>query len=55
MNRRHLISLAALSLSLSLAGGAANAANEPIKIGAVAPKTGPLAGGAAVTHQTLGL
>ncbi len=50
MNRRHLISLAALSLSLSLAGGAANAANEPIKIGAVAPKTGPLAGGAAVTQ-----
>ncbi len=50
MNRRHLISLAALSLSLSLVGGAANAANEPIKIGAVAPKTGPLAGGAAVTQ-----
>ncbi|MGB8433090.1 MAG: amino acid ABC transporter substrate-binding protein [Burkholderiales bacterium] len=33
----------------SLAGGAAYAA-DPIKIGAVAPKTGPLAAGAAVTH-----
>lgn len=32
-----------------LTGGAAYAA-DPIKIGAVAPKTGPLAGGAAITH-----
>jgi branched-chain amino acid transport system substrate-binding protein len=34
---------------VALAGGAAHAA-DPIKIGAVAPKTGPLAAGAAVTH-----
>lgn len=33
----------------ALAGGAVQAA-DPIKIGAVAPKTGPLAAGAAVTH-----
>jgi branched-chain amino acid transport system substrate-binding protein len=34
---------------VALAGGTVHAA-DPIKIGAVAPKTGPLAAGAAVTH-----
>jgi branched-chain amino acid transport system substrate-binding protein len=40
---------AAAALVGSLSVGAAQAA-DPIKIGAVAPKTGPLAGGATVTH-----
>lgn len=41
--------LAAAVLAGSLAAGAAHA-QDAIKIGASAPKTGPLAGGAAVTH-----
>lgn len=50
MKRRSTLKMAALaavaaSLPLSLAHAA-----DPIKIGAVAPKTGPLAGGAAVTQ-----
>lgn len=48
MKRRTLIAAAA-ALSLGGLAGAAMAA-DPVKIGAVAPKTGPLAGGAAVTH-----
>lgn len=40
---------AATALATAMAWGQAHAA-EPIKIGAVAPKTGPLAGGAAVTQ-----
>ena len=40
---------AAAALATALPMGIAQAA-DPIKIGAVAPKTGPLAGGAAVTH-----
>jgi branched-chain amino acid transport system substrate-binding protein len=48
MKRRHLLATAAIAL----AGFAASPslAQETLKIGAVGPKTGPLAGGAAVTH-----
>ncbi|HEX6692541.1 MAG TPA: amino acid ABC transporter substrate-binding protein [Burkholderiales bacterium] len=50
MNRRSVFALAvAAALSGALAAGTASA-QAPIKIGAVAPKTGPLAGGAAITH-----
>ena len=46
---RHLVSaLAGLAMAAAVGGGGALAAE--IKIGASAPKTGPLAGGAAVTH-----
>jgi branched-chain amino acid transport system substrate-binding protein len=54
MQRRELLKTAAatllaagLSTGLSMSGAAAQ---DTIKIGASAPKTGPLAGGAAVTH-----
>ena len=50
MQRRNLLSLASLILAGMIPAGAAVAAEKPIKIGAVAPKTGPLAGGAAVTQ-----
>lgn len=47
MQRRTTLTLAALAtLAITLPA----AAQQTIKIGAVAPKTGPLAGGAAVTH-----
>jgi branched-chain amino acid transport system substrate-binding protein len=50
MKRRTALKLAAAAALVgSLSVGAAQAA-DPIKIGAVAPKTGPLAGGATVTH-----
>ncbi|MXY39772.1 MAG: ABC transporter substrate-binding protein [Rhodospirillaceae bacterium] len=46
---RHLVSaLAGLAMAAAVGSGGALAAE--IKIGASAPKTGPLAGGAAVTH-----
>ncbi|GIL00629.1 MAG: twin-arginine translocation pathway signal protein [Alphaproteobacteria bacterium] len=50
MQRRTLLKSAAAALIAAgvLAGGAQ--AQETIKIGASAPKTGPLAGGAAMTH-----
>lgn len=48
MNRRSVFALAAASFTLAAAGGALAA--DTVKIGAVAPKTGPLAGGAAVTQ-----
>lgn len=48
MKRRNLVHLAAAgAAALALAGPVA--AQEPVRIGAVGPKTGPLAGGAAVT------
>lgn len=49
MLRRTLIALAASAAALSFAGSTA-LAQEVLKIGASAPKTGPLAGGAAMTH-----
>lgn len=50
MNRRSVFALAvAAALSSALTVGTASA-QAPIKIGAVAPKTGPLAAGAAITH-----
>lgn len=49
MLRRTLLTLAASAAVLGLAGGA-SFAQEVLKIGASAPKTGPLAGGAAMTH-----
>ena len=51
MLRRHMMKLAtagALAVSTLLAGAAT--AQDMIKIGAIAPKTGPLAGGAVVTQ-----
>ena len=51
MKRRHILKMvAAVSLAAGLATGGTAFAADPLKIGAVAPKTGPLAGGAAVTH-----
>lgn len=48
MKRRTLMTASATITALLVAGAAFAA--DPIKVGAVAPKTGPLAGGAAVTH-----
>ncbi len=53
MLRRSTLKLATLAAAAVIAAGmplGTAVAAEPIKIGAVAPKTGPLAGGAAVTH-----
>ena len=49
MNRRTALKLTALAAALATAPLAASA-QEVIRLGAVAPKTGGLAGGAAVTH-----
>jgi len=49
MLRRTFIALAATAATLAIASGSAFA-QETIKIGASAPKSGPLAGGAAMTH-----
>ena len=48
MNRRTFGTLATLALTAALATPAL--AQDNLKVGAVAPKTGPLAGGAAVTY-----
>ncbi|HWK14183.1 MAG TPA: amino acid ABC transporter substrate-binding protein [Rhizobiaceae bacterium] len=50
MLRRTMLALTASSVAMAFAGGFAQAQEETIKLGASAPKTGPLAGGAAVTH-----
>jgi len=51
MIRKQALSLAAAAtLAVSTLSGAAVQAEEVIKIGAIAPKTGPLAGGAVVTQ-----
>jgi branched-chain amino acid transport system substrate-binding protein len=49
MNRRYLIKLTASAVAAASLSAAAAGAQETVKIGAVAPKTGPLAGGAAVS------
>jgi branched-chain amino acid transport system substrate-binding protein len=49
MLRRTFIALAASAAAIGLAGAPA-LAQEVIKLGASAPKSGPLAGGAAMTH-----
>ena len=49
MLRRTVLMLGASVGAIALAAGAASA-QEVLKIGASAPKTGPLAGGAAMTH-----
>ena len=49
MNRRTLTFAATAGLAMSLIA-APVLAQDTVKIGSVAPKTGPLAGGAAVTH-----
>ncbi len=49
MKRRELFRIAAASAVAGLVSFGAQAA-DTVKIGTVAPKTGPLAGGAAVTH-----
>jgi branched-chain amino acid transport system substrate-binding protein len=51
MKRRSVLTLAAgATLAAGLSIGSTAFAGETVKIGAVAPKSGPLAGGAAVTH-----
>ena len=51
MMKRRTFTTAAAALALAMGLGAAPVlAQETIKVGAVAPKTGPLAGGAAVTY-----
>lgn len=49
MLRRMMLALAASAAALAMTAGLA-AAQDTLRIGASAPKTGPLAGGAAVTH-----
>lgn len=49
MLRRMTLTLTASAVAIVMAAGFA-AAQDTLKIGASAPKTGPLAGGAAVTH-----
>ena len=50
MQRRTLLGFAALGIVAGALGLGQAHAQAPIKIGVVGPKTGPLAGGAAVTH-----
>lgn len=50
MKRRNLLHLAAAAATAGMIGLPAAQAADTIKIGAVAPKTGPLAAGAAITH-----
>lgn len=50
MLRRSFITLAASAAVLAGAGAPGYAQEETIKLGASAPKSGPLAGGAAMTH-----
>src|SRR5690606_10179270 len=49
MLKRTMLALAVSAVAIAMASGVATA-QDTIKIGASAPKTGPLAGGAAVTH-----
>jgi len=49
MRRRFVLALAAATVFAGTLSGTASGA-DPIRIGAVAPKTGPLAAGAAITH-----
>jgi branched-chain amino acid transport system substrate-binding protein len=49
MQRRMFLGLAGIGLAIGVLGAGPAAAAE-IKVGAVAPKTGPLAAGAAITH-----
>ena len=51
MHRRTTLSLAVVAAASALAFSGPAAAQQTIKIGAVAPKPGPLAGGAAVTQH----
>ena len=50
MKRRNFLSATATAMAAGLIGLSAAQAADTIKIGAVAPKTGPLAAGAAITH-----
>ena len=50
MHRRTVLTLGAATALAGLIGAGAASAQETIKLGVVGPKTGPLAGGAAVTH-----
>ena len=49
MQRRLFVSVAAVAMAMGI-GGVPQASAKDIVIGAVAPKTGPLAAGAAITH-----
>jgi branched-chain amino acid transport system substrate-binding protein len=50
MQKRTLLGLAAAAAIAGTVGFATAVAAQTVKFGAVAPKTGPLAGGAAITH-----
>lgn len=50
MKRRGVLAMAAASLLFAVGTPIPAQAQDVIRIGAVAPKTGPLAGGAAITH-----
>lgn len=50
MQRRMVLNLAGISLAAGLLGSGPAIAADEIVIGAVAPKTGPLAAGSAITH-----
>lgn len=50
MNRRTVFGLAAAAAVASVFCSGTASGADPIRIGAVAPKTGPLAAGAAITH-----
>ena len=50
MQKRSFLKFAALAVLAGSIGLGSAQAQDVIKIGAVAPKTGPLAGGSAVTH-----
>src|SRR5690606_28819837 len=50
MQRRELLKVAAACTALGLMAIGPASAADPVKIGVVGPKTGPLAAGAAVTH-----
>ena len=50
MKKRSFLKFAALAVLAGSIGLGSAQAQSVIKIGAVAPKTGPLAGGSAVTH-----
>ena len=50
MLRRTFVALAASAAAMTLMTASASAQDAVLKIGASAPKTGPLAGGAAMTH-----
>ena len=50
MRQRSVFALAAAAALVAALSATTALAQQPLRIGAVAPKTGPLAAGAAITH-----